>query len=237
MKSEMSTSEAVQLLNRTCSFQIGQSQPTQREMLNLIENIERQHANSDSAELHFMLGVAWEFYTAWFVRGDNRKPFLQKMLEHLDRALSIEERNSGARRNDYASRLGSELVEEAQVRDIHRGIELLRSVFESVSDYVPLLCSYPEALYKAGDYSKSAEVATDLHRRATQSKDLLSNLPTAPLQTAAKAYRAIVRQSKKDKKFLDAMFASSGLLATGFATENDLQIHKKLAELTNTNAG
>jgi hypothetical protein len=108
-------------------------------------------------------------------------------------------------------------------------------VFESVSDYVPLLCYYPEALYKVGDYLKSAEVATELHRRATLSQEIKGGLPTAPMQTAAKAYRALARQLKKDGKFLDATSASSRLLDTGFATETDLKIHKKLTDLANRN--
>ena len=231
MKSEISISEAIKLLDRACFM----GQATQQDMLNLIENVERQHSTSDSAELHFLLGLSLECYSAWFVKGDKRKPFLQNSVEHLERALSIEEHKSGTKRNDYAVRLGWQLVEEAQIRDIPRAIDLLQSVFESVADFVPHLCSYPEALYQLGDYLKSAEVAIELNRRATLSRQFVGQFPTAPMQMAAKAYRALARQLKKDGKLLDALSVSSKLLETGFATENDMQIHKKLADLAKAN--
>ena len=55
------------------------------------------------------------------------------------------------------------------------------------------------------------------------------------MQMAAKAYRALARQLKKEGKLLDALSVSSKLLETGFATENDMQIHKKLTYLAKGN--
>jgi hypothetical protein len=55
------------------------------------------------------------------------------------------------------------------------------------------------------------------------------------MQMAVKAYRALARQLKKNGKLLDALSVSSKLLETGFATKNDMQIHKRLTDLVKGN--
>ncbi len=231
-QSRLSVSEAVRLLERACSFGLG-AQPTQQEMLKTIEKIEGQYSNTDSAELQYWLGGTWRCYTAWFIRGEERKSYLQKALIHLEKAYTIEASNSGVKQNTYACHLGSLLVEEALIRNLERGIQLLETVFKSTSNYEPLLCNYAEALYKSGDYQKSADVATELHRRARESKEWKNSIPPAPMRIATKAYRALARELKSGGKLLEAVYVSTRLLDTGFATDNDHKVHKKLAQLVN----
>jgi hypothetical protein len=115
------------------------------------------------------------------------------------------------------------------VRDLQRGIPLLETVFQSTRDYEPLLCSYAEAIYKTGDFEKAAAVATELRRRAKESKEWKDSIPPAPMGIAAKAYRAGIKQLKKGGDVKEAFAVSEKLLQTGVATENDRRIHEKLA--------
>ena len=148
-QSQLSASEAVRILERMTCFGLGPL-PVQQEMLETIENIEEAHSNTDSAELQYWLGGAWRCYAAWFVRGSERTRYLQKALMHFETAYTIEASGSGRKHNTYACTLGSLLVTEALIRNLERGVLLLKAVFESTSNYEPLLCHYVEALYKLG---------------------------------------------------------------------------------------
>ena len=222
-----SSSDAVRSLQQVASFGLG-PQPTQAQMLETIRRVEDQYPSSNSAELEYWLGIAWRNYIAWFVRGDERKPYLEKAVAHFERAYALEKANSGSRWKTYASELGALLVDEALIRDLKRGIPLLEAVFQSTQDYEPLLCSYADAIYKTGDFEKAAVVATELHRRAKNSKEWKQNVPPAPMRIAAMAYRAEIRQLKKDGKIKEAVSVSSALLSTGAASDNDQKIHEKL---------
>lgn len=222
-----SVSDAVNSLRQVASFGLG-PQPTQTQMLETVQKIEDQYPASSSAELEYWLGIAWRNYTAWFVRGDERKQFLEKAIVHLERAHALEKANRGSKWMTYACELGLLLVDEAPIRNLERGISLLEPVFQSTQDYEPLLCSYAEALYKIGDYEKAATVATELHRRAKNSKEWKKNIPPAPMRIAAMAYRAEIKQLRKDGKNNEALSVSNALLNTGAASENDRKTHEKL---------
>ncbi len=163
-------------------------------MLKAIEKVETQHPNSNSAELEYSLGIAWRNYTAWFIRSDERKPYLEKAVMQFAKAYTLEKGSSGTKWTSYASELGALLVEEALIRDLERGIPLLEAVFQSTRDYEPLLCTYAQAIYKSGNIQKAAAVAIELHRRAKKSKEWKDSVPPAPMRIAAMAYRAHIKQ-------------------------------------------
>ena len=227
---KMSIPDAIRSLQQISSFGLG-PQPTQQQMLKAIERVESQHPTSNSAELEYWLGIAWRNYTAWFIRGDERKSYLEKAVMHFKKAYTLEKGSSAAQWKTYASELGALLVQEALIRDLAQGIPLLETVFQSTQDYEPLLCAYAEAIYKSGDFQKAAVVATELHRRAKKSKEWKDRVPPAPMRIAAMAYRAHIKQSQKDGKAKEAFAVSERLLQTGAATDNDQRIHEKLAKL------
>jgi hypothetical protein len=227
---KMRIPDAIRSLQRVSSFGLG-PQPTQAQMLRTIEKVETERPNSNSAELEYWLGIAWRNYTAWFIRGDKRKPHLEKAVIHFENAYTLEKGSSGAKWMTYSSELGALLVEEAPVRDLERGIQLLEAVFDSTRDYEPLLCTYADAIYKSGDFHEAAAVAAELHRRAEESGEWKDCVPPAPMRIAAKACRARIKQLKKDGKLKEAFAVSETLLQTGAATDNDQRIHEKLAAL------
>jgi hypothetical protein len=225
--SKISVSDAIRSLQQAVSFGLG-PQPTQAQMLETVRMVEDQHPASNSAELEYWLGIAWRNYAAWFVRGDERKPYLEKAIGHFEKAYTVEKASSGTRWKTYASELGALLVDEALIRDLEHGIFLLEAVFQSTQDYEPLLCSYAEAIYKTGDFEKAAVIATELYKRAKSSKEWKQNIPPAPMRIAAMAYRAEIKHLKKGGKVREALSASNNLLNTGAASENDRKIHEKL---------
>jgi hypothetical protein len=200
----------------------------QQAMLATIEAVEGQYPDSDSAELEYWLGIAWRNYNAWFVRGDSRRASLETAISHFERAAFLEEGGSTPRWITYASELGTILVEEALVRDLARGIAVLGAVFQSTNNYEPRLCSYAEAIYKTGDYVKAAEIANELHERVKRSEEWRDQPPPAPMNIAAKAHRARIKQLKKEGKAEEALLVSGELMRTGAATGNDRRIHTKL---------
>jgi len=216
-------------LERACSFGVG-PQPTEQELLRIIEGVERQHDQAQSAELHCCLGGAWKYYTALFVRGPDRKPYLQRALRYYEQAYEMEALRSPASANRYAATLGSMLVDHPLVRELERGIALLECAFLATTDYEPVFCSYAEALYKTGDYEKAAAVAAELHKRACASEAWKSGAPPAPMRIAAKAYRAIVRGMRKQGRLAEALQVSGKLLETGASSTNDEVVHDRLAQ-------
>ncbi len=225
---KMTISDAIKSLQKITSVGTG-PQTTQQQVIKAIEKVERAFPISDSAALEYWLGIAWRTYTTWFIRGENRKQYLEKAVMRFHKAYTLEKDNAGTDWMLIASELGELLIEESVIRDLDRGIPLLERVFQSTKDYEPVLCAYADGLYKAGDYLKTAEVAMELHRRAMESRVWKNNIPTSPVLTATKAYRAHIKQLKKEGKTKEAFAVSEILLQTGAATENDQRIHDKLA--------
>ena len=87
--------------------------------LSEIENAIQQHRFSD---LYYGLAVALQNYTAWYVRGDERKTQLQRIIAYLRCALSGS--NSTAAKIELA-RL---LIEEKQVRDLEAALNLVEEL-------------------------------------------------------------------------------------------------------------
>ena len=230
----------IESLQRFCFF-IGEGYPTPDEMLKVISKARKDCLDSDSYELEYWLGTALVYYNTWFVRGDERKPYLEEAVYHLERAFALSEgkipkeypphevKEFGSLfRNDIACEVGQLLIDEAIIRDIEKGISYLRPVFESSSYYHPLLCFYAETYYKLEDYLKAAEVALELHKRAE--KEWKDKAPPAPLGIVAKSYRAQAKQHKKNGEIDQAIYYFQKLVDMDLATDNDQKLLKKLQE-------
>ena len=226
----MTIPEAIYSLLKLISFGLG-PQPTQQQMLTVIEKVESQYPNSNSAELESLLGCAWGAYGGLFIRGDERKIYYEMDIKHREKAFAIAKDCPGADWQKYAAGLGKVLVERVLIKDFERGIPLLDTVFQASRDYMPSLCSYAEAIFKTGDFQKAAAVATELHRRAKESEKCKFGIPPAPMRIAAMAYRAHIKQLKKEGNPKEAFVVSEKLIQTGVATDNDQRIHEKLATL------
>jgi len=94
-----------------------------QEMLSIIIGVEEKSKSLNNSNLCYLLAVAYRNYCAWFIRGDQRKKYLEKCIFFINKALSISSDNIDAK-----SELGRLLIEERVVRNISRGIELLEEL-------------------------------------------------------------------------------------------------------------
>ena len=95
-----------------------------KEMLTEIKSLEKE-IEVWSAKLHYHIALAYRNYTAWYIRGENRKPFLELITSHLDDATKLDTQ-------DYASKteLARMLIEEKQVRDLGKALEITNELIK-----------------------------------------------------------------------------------------------------------
>lgn len=214
--------------------------PDPEKMRSTIEEVERTFGPDFPAPLADALANAILCYTAWYVRGDDRKSFLERAVRYY--------RLSGNK-----AALGRLLVEEAQVRDLKQAIPLLEELYTNTKTYDPALCFYADALYKDGQFIPAYEAALHIHRLAEKTKKywdarmeqlgpnpsgpeyrmvvehFMGSVPTMPMQVAAKSLRAEARRLKKAGQQQEAITMLTRLRETGQATANDI---KELERLT-----
>jgi len=186
-------------------------------MRSTIEEMERTFGPDFPAPLADALANTILCYTAWYVRGDARKSFLERAVRYY--------RLSGNR-----AALGRLLVEEALVRDLKQAIPLLKELYTNTKAYDPTLCFYVDALYKDGQFIPAYEAALHIHRLAEEQwKSRPEAIPTMPMQVAAKSLRAEARRLKKTGRQQEAITMLTRLREMDQATANDI---KQLERLT-----
>lgn len=196
------------------------------------------------ARLAFWLGTAWRNYTAWYVRGDERKPFLEKATAYFRHAFKLAKNQLPVRllleKRHYigyldqitiASDLGFMLVGEAIIRDLDEAERILAFVAENTQEYEPCLCPYAELYYKRGNYKKAAEVALDACERVKHSPEWKDDILPGPIGIAGMAYRALGRNAKKQGKIKEAAGWYQKIVNLEIATDNDQKILRKLKEM------
>jgi hypothetical protein len=209
----------------------------QRTMERAILDVERRKGDTASVELSYELGIAFRNYTAWFVRGDDRVLLLRRAVRFLQRAYDASATDVPSRddralvdRFRIACALGMLLTDEACVRDLNTAVACLAPIYRSTRTYEPALCWYADALYKQGDYDAAAAVAMNLHQRALRSAEWRSAPPPAPLQLAAKAYRAAAKAAKKAGDRARAAQLFQAIVDLGLATNTDRRLLAALTE-------
>lgn len=237
----MSITDAKKLLIHVVFFDPALSRSNIEEVIN---KVERLYPESNSYDLEYWLGLALRNYNGWFIRGEERKVYLEKAINHLERAYTLSEGiipneysqdkrhfTDYVDRNTIACEIGILLIKEAIVRDLEKGINYIKPVFESTKDYYPAFCTYAEAFYKLGDYLKAAEIAFESHRRATESLEFKDHIPTSPLSIAGKSLRAKVKECKKNGDIDFAISLLQKSVDMKIASNNDVKMLNKLKEL------
>ncbi len=80
-----------------------------------IENLVRDRTSS---RIEYQLAIATRNYTAWYVRGDERGPYLEKVVAHLRKAIGT------STYLDAKIELTRILIEEKRVRDLDLALKL-----------------------------------------------------------------------------------------------------------------
>ncbi len=234
--------EAITALMRITSMGFGDEQDFKKEnMLSVIGDIEKEFQNTTNPRLVYWLGIAWRNFTAWHIRGDERKGNLDKAISYFNKAfglskntlpvqLPLEKRHNAEYLDqiDIAGELGHMLVDDAPIRDLDRAEKALKFVFDNTKEYEPCLCSYAELFYKRGNYLKSAEIGLNISDRCAISPEWKDSPPPAPLGIVGSAYRALAKQAKKEGNNDVAIIYFEKMKKLKIATENDLKILDKL---------
>ena len=155
------------------------------EMLSIIKNIENNTKNLDDTELYYYIAIAYRNYSAWFVRGNDRKKILEKCIYNLNKAISIDFNNIEAK-----SELGRLLIEEKIIRNLPKGIEIL----ENLKNNGKLPSSLNSILSKA--HRQIGNIGID------NNFDLCSFKDPSPavFREERKKFRALIRKYKKNKE-------------------------------------
>jgi len=87
-----------------------------RQMLYEIEGFEKGKEYSNS-QIHYLLAVAYMNYVAWFIRGDERKKYLDIVVNHLDKSILI-----NPNQTDVKVELARILIEEKLIRNLEKAL-------------------------------------------------------------------------------------------------------------------
>ena len=79
-----------------------------------------------TSKLHYLLAIAYRNYTSWYLRGEKRQSMLKKIVEHLEQATCLDDR-------DFESKieLARILIEESQIRNLEKALLIVEELNES----------------------------------------------------------------------------------------------------------
>lgn len=99
---------------------LGESDKTQLaiSMLCEIEQIENLVRDRTSSRIEYQLALAMQNYCGWYVRGDERAPYLERVVAHLRKAIDPDECV------DAKAELARILIEERLARDLDSALKL-----------------------------------------------------------------------------------------------------------------
>lgn len=120
-------------------------------MLDELDEIEDLVRDGTSSRIEYQLAIAVRHYTAWYARGDERTPYLERAISHLRRAIDMGECV------DARVELTHILIEEKVVRDLDAAL-LLADELKKVQGLPDWMSSSVE---KAKRWSGKAEVPRD----------------------------------------------------------------------------
>ena len=85
-----SDDDAATALMRISSMGFGSEQDFAKDnMLKVLSEVEQYASNLQNPKLAYWLGIAWRNFTAWHIRGDERKEYLDKAVFYFDKALQL----------------------------------------------------------------------------------------------------------------------------------------------------
>jgi hypothetical protein len=106
---------------------------------------ERSQGIADS-RFFYLLSIGYRNYTAWFVRGDARKYYLEKCVSLLRTAISMDSGN-----RDALEELASTLIDQKLVRNLDEGVRILTPLKEAGVMSSPLNSRFAAAKRQLGE--------------------------------------------------------------------------------------
>lgn len=153
-----------------------------QEMLDTITKIELNSSKTSNAKLYYALAIAYRNYCAWFVRGIERKLYLEKTTNYL--RLTI---NTSPNHITSKAELGKLLIEEKAIRNLEEGIKILQDLksTKEMPDYLD------SVLTKALRQNRQIEYM------ANYNLCHFINPSPAVFKEERKKFRALIKESQK----------------------------------------
>lgn len=166
-------------------------------MLAIIEKIEAKTRTVEDCELFYWLGIAYRNYCSWYIRGDERKTFLEKAVAYLKKSYDCATRIPYKSHDPFnwfdrvsiISDLCDILVNERLVRNYDYAEPLLSDLLARSDDYEPAMCSYIQLLYAEKRYT-DALVAAQKTQAFIDTSTECNNVPCVQ-KLIEKIYRKI----------------------------------------------
>ena len=159
-----------------------------QEMLSQIIVIENKNTDKKDTNLNYALAIAYRNYCAWFVRGNERKKYLNKTLLHLKQAITYDSSNTGAK-----AELGKLFIEEKLIRDLNKGISLLQELQDNENLPAPLNSILSKALRQNNDIKLDVDYNLCIFKDPSP----------AVFREERKRFRELIRKYKKEKNIKD----------------------------------
>lgn len=108
------------------NFAFTEDEPTLNEvkprMLNIIMICEKYSGgiNSGNPDILYNLAIAYRNFCAWYIRGDQRKQYLIKFVNYMEKHLKLDPKNINA-----IVEYGIEIIENKPIRNLKKAIRLL----------------------------------------------------------------------------------------------------------------
>lgn len=145
--------------------------------------LEKKAFEYSSARLFIQTGEGWENFTFWYRRkNEDKKTPLKKAISMYEEALKIEPDNINAKTG-----LASILIEKVQVRNIEKGLGILKRIPNKTDDIKVLIS-------KANRWTGNIEFNSDFDYTS------IDLIPLTSLREERKKCRALVRELKKKKE-------------------------------------
>lgn len=218
----ISENEAISELQPYCGMILGQT-VDYCDAIKIIEKVEKSIHHPKSAKLEALLGCALLSYVSYCVRGDDRKTFLERAVGHYEKSYHLDPNDN------TAFTLGRILIDEAQIRNLDKGLAFLDSLYIKSKRYEPAFCWYADAYYQKGDYERTIKITKQLQAWCGKGKEF-EVVPPAVLTIRAKAYRALIRQYKRAKESDKAIELLKEMASQGIASANDRAMLEKMTK-------
>lgn len=158
----------------------------QKERMRLVINRIRDEINqNNNFELFYLFAISIRNFTSWYIRGDERKKYLDEVIFYLEKSIGLNDKFVEAK-----AELGLLLIEQKVVRNLEKGYSILNGLKN-----INQLPSYLDStLSKAERQLGLVCVEDDVD---------FSNLNPTPavFNEERKKYRILIKKYKKENNF------------------------------------
>lgn len=96
----------------------------QKERMGLVINRIRDEINqNNNFELFYLFAISIRNFTSWYIRGDERKKYLDEVIFYLEKSIGLNDKFVEAK-----AELGLLLIEQKVVRNLEKGYSILNGL-------------------------------------------------------------------------------------------------------------